>query len=655
MLTKIREASSGWVLGLVIGPIIVLFAFWGINGYFTGRTDTYAARITIKSGWFGTGIGAKYKDISQDEFRKQFENERQQKRNELKEKFDEAKFDGIANKREVMDHIVQRDLLDAAAERDGIAVSAQQLFDAIAAEPAFQVEGRFDKDRYKALLSMQNPPQTPTQYEAGKRDDILWETLPNEIGASGIAAGSDIDDAIRLSEQKRDLRYLPVPAPASASSPTDAELQSWYEAHAAGYRTQEQVALEYLDLDASKITVPTTVDDQTLHQRYDEQKNRFIEPEQRLASHILINVPANADAAVEKTAQAKAAAIAAQARAPGADFAALARANSQDEGSKNLGGDLGWLSQGVIEQKAFATALYALKPGQISDPVRTAEGWHVIQLRDIRQGRQIPFESVRAELERDELKDAREKLYNDMSSKLVDLTLKDSTTLAPAARELGLPIQKTPLFTRAGGTGIAADPKVLAAAFSASVLEDGNTSDEIDIGKNHDHMIVIRDAQHLPVKTLPFQEVHDRVLADLQANRRATAAKSAADALLVRANKGESLEALATSIASVVQTSAGVTRNLTTPSADLIAVGFRLPRPVPGKAPQVAIASLAPDTYALVEVAKVQDGDPSTTDPATRGMLRKRYAQVLRGSLDVSAYIEALRDEFPVQIAEDRL
>ncbi len=654
MLTKIREASSGWVLALVLGPFIVTFAFFGINGYFTGRTETYAARITIKQGWLGTGIGAKYKEISQDEFRRSFEAERRQQRDELKEKFDATKFDTIAKKREVMDRLVQRELLTAAANRDGVKVSGQQLYDKIAAEPLFQVDGKFDPTRYKEVLEMQSPPKTPAQYEADAREDMLLATLPNEIGASGIASNADIDSTMRLGEQKRDLRYLALPVPADAPVPSTADLQSWYQAHAAQYRTEEQVALEYLELDASTLAVPTTVDDDTLHQRYDQQKNRYIEPEQRLASDILINVPANADAATAKAAQARAAALAVQARAQGADFAALARANSQDEGSKNLGGDLGWLTQNVIQQKAFASALYALKPGQISEPVRTVEGWHVIQLRDVRPGRQVPFESVRAELARDELKDAREKLFSDRSGKLVDLTLKDSTTLAPAARELGLTIQKTPLFTRAGGTGIAADPKVLKAAFSSSALEDGNTSDAIEIGKNHDHVVVIRDAQHLPVKTLPLAQVHDRVLADLQSDRRIKAAKTAADALLARAVKGESLDRLATAIGGSVQTMTAAARTVTAPSADLVAAGFRLPRPVQGQPLQVAIASLAPDRYALVEATSVTDGDPAKMDPAQRSMLRQRFAQ-MRAALEERTFIDALRNEFPVQIAEDRL
>ncbi len=654
MLQKIREKTSGWFATLVLLPLTIAFAFWGITGYFNSRVDIYAARITLRSGWFGTDIGAKYKDITQDEYRKEFELERQNQRAELKERFDASKFDTAATKHVVMERLIQRELVNAAAARDGISVSAQQVYDRIAAMPAFQVEGKFDQTRYKEVLAMQNPPRSPVQYENSVRDDLVVQTLPQEIAVSGIAGSTEIDDAFRLSEQKRDLRYLELPVPTDAAAPGDAELQAWYEGHAANYRTQEQIALEYLELDAATLTVPTTVDEATLRQRYDDQKNRFIEPEQRLASHILIKLPANADAAAEKAAQAKAAALVVQARATGSDFAALARTNSEDEGSKNLGGDLGWLSRTVIEQKAFASALYSLQPGAISEPVRTTEGWHVIQLREVRQGRQIPFETVRAELEKSELKDSREKLYNDRSGKLVDLTLKDSTTLAPAARELGVTIQKTPLFTRAGGTGIAANPQVLRAAFSASVLEDGNTSDPIEIGANHDHMIVVRVAQHLPVKALPLAQIRDRVLADLQADRRAKAAKTAADAMLARAAKGESLDALASAVGGSVQTLEAAARSLTTPSEDLIAAGFRLSHPVQGKPPQVGMAKLAADRYALVEATKVIDGDPALIDPSTRKMLRERFAQV-RAVLEARVYIDALRKEFPVKVAEDRL
>lgn len=656
MLQKIREASSGWLAGIILGPLIVAFGFWGISGYFQGRNDTYAARITVKPGWFGTDIGVKYRDISVDEFRRGFESERQAQRQQLKDRFDQAAFDSIENKRKVMDRLVMRELLIAAAERDGLTVSGQQMYDAISAVPAFQVDGKFNGQRYREALSLGNPPKSIPEFEADVRKALLDQLMPQEISQSGLASVKDIDDAIRLGGQKRDLRWIDLPVPADGAAPSEADVAAWYKAHGDDYKTQEQVSLEYLELDASKMTVSTTVDDETLHKLYDEQKNHYVEPEQRLASHILINVPADADAAAQKAAQAKAAELAAKARATGADFAALAKANSQDEGSKNLGGDLGWLTANVIDQKAFATALFALKPGQVSDPVRTNEGWHVILLREVKAGNQIPFEQVRAQLQEEALKDDREKQFSDASGKLVDLTLKDSTSLATAAKELGLTIQKTPLFTRAGGPGIAADPKVVKAAFSTSVLETGDNSDGIDLdAKNHQHVVVIRVAEHQPVKMQSLAQVHDRVVADLQADKRTKAAKATADALLARAGKGETLDALAASVGVPVQTLPSVARNQATPSADLVATGFRLPRPQAGKSPQVATATLAPGHYALVEAIRVVDGDPSGMDAATRNTYRKEFAEQARGGLEIRDYVEALRKQFAVKVAEERL
>lgn len=653
MLASIRKIASGKFAGIFLGVISVTFALWGINGSFGGGADTYAARITLKPGWFGTSIGAKYKDIPVQDFRDALNRARRQQRQMLGDRFDPDQFESIANKREVMDQLVQRDLLLEAANDDGLKVTDDQIRKMILAMPEFQVNGKFDLARYQALLAEQQPPMTGAQFEAGRRQDQLVATLPTELLASGISSDRDVDQFVRLRRQTRDLRYLDVVAHDPATPPTEAELQAWYKAHLADYRSPEQVSLEYLEVDAANVKAPTRIDDATLRARYDEQKNRYVEPEQRQASHILIEVPAGASAAVDKAAQAKAAALAAQARAPGADFAALAKANSQDAGSKNLGGDLGWLTQKVIDQKAFADALFALKPGQISDPVRSDQGWHVIWLRDVRPGRQIPFETVRADLEKAELKDQREKAYNDLTGKLVDITLKDPTSLAPAARELGLTIQKTPLFGRSGGPGIAANAKVIKAAFSSSVLDDGNTSDPIDLGDKPDHMVVIRVAEHLPVKTLAYAQVHDRVLADVQADRRAKAAKGMADGLLARAAKGESLDVLAAP-ASTVQGADGVMRDATSLPKPLLDAAFRLPHPAQGKPLQTGLAQIAPDHYVLVQVTRVTDGDPKQLDADTRERLRTQAAQA-RAALETKAYVDALKRKFPVKVAEDRL
>lgn len=651
MLQTLREKTSGWIAFAILGLLIIPFAFFGVNNYFSERVDTWVARITTKPGWFGSSIGAKALEISPDEFRSRFEEYRQQMRKQQGAKYDPSTFDTPTTRRQVLDQMLQEDLLNAAAEQDGLTLSDKQLQEMIVAMPAFQAAGKFDPVQYQMALSEAQPPMTPRMFEQRMRQDILSSMLPKEVMVSGLASDADMDTFLRLSAQKRDLRYLEISSPSNAVvAPSEPEIAAWYNAQSAQYRSPEQVALEYLELDAANLTVPTSIDEASLRQRYEDQKKRFVEAEQRLASHILIKLPANASAAQDKAAQAKAAALAAQARAPGADFAALARANSDDIGSKAIGGDLDWLSPGVT-LKPFETALYALKPGQISDPVRTTEGWHVIWLRDVRPGSQIPFEQVRAQLERESLEGERERLFSDRSGKLVDLTLKDPTTLAPAARELGLTVQRTAPFGRGEGAGIAANPLVQRAAFAPAQLEGGNTSDPIEIGPNH--VVVIRVAEHQLAKPIPLATVRERVIADIQADRLATAAKRAAEALLARANKGESLEALATASGGQAQSALGIDRNASTPAPAIVATAFRLPRPQNGQI-HAGLAKLAADRYALVEVSRVEDGDPRTMDAATRKAQQQQYGQ-MRGAVEARAYVDALRKRFPVQIAEDRL
>ena len=649
MLQTLREKTSGWIAIVILGLLIVPFAFFGVNNYFSNRVDTWVARITTKPGWFGSSFGAKTLDISPDEFRTRFEEYRQQMRKQQGAKYDASAFDTPTTRRQVLDQMLQEDLLTTAAGQDGLVLSDKQLQQMIVAMPAFQAAGKFDPVQYQMALADRQ--KSPRQFEADMRQDTLMRMLPNQMVASGFASDADMDAFLRLSAQKRDLRYLEISAPANpVAAPTEAEMTAWYNAHTAQYRSPEQIALEYLELDAASMMVPTSVDEKTLRDRYDEQKKRYIESEQRLASHILVKLPANASAVQDKAAQAKAATLAVQARAPGADFATLARANSEDIGSKALGGDLDWLSPGVT-LKPFETALYALKPGQISDPVRTTEGWHVIQLRDVRAGKQIPFEQVRAQLERESLEGERERVFSDRSGKLVDLTLKDPTTLAPAARELGLSVQKTALFSRSGGPGIAANPLVLRAAFAPAQLDEGNTSDSITISPNH--VVVVRVAEHQLAKPMPLASVRDRVIADIQSDHGAAAAKHAADVLLARANKGETLETLAAASNSQVQSAAGIDRKASVPAPAIVATAFRLPRPQNGQV-HAQLAKLATDRYALVVVSRVEDGDLRTIDAATRKAVRQQYGQA-RGGVEARAYIDALRKRFAVQIAADRL
>lgn len=662
MLQKLREKTTGWIAAVIIILIAMTMGFFFIGDYFTTRIDGYAAKIESPPAWWKSAphwwpasVLWNTREISQAQFQRRFDQERQRMRELAGERFDVREFESVQNKRLVLDRLIDEELLRLTAQRNGLTVADTLLRQEIAAVPAFQRDGKFDPDKYRLALS--GAGQTTSSFQAQLRLDLLVRLLPSEIAETALVTDADIDALVRLGQQTRDLSILEVPVPAEPDAePGVAEIKAWYDRHLARYRSEEQVALEYVELSAASMPVATSVDEASLRQRYDEQKARFASAEQRLASHILIKLPQDADEAAVQAAQNKAAGLAAKAKAVGAapgsgletGFAALARENSDDLGSKGAGGDLGWIEKGLAEP-AFEQALYALKPGQVSEPVRTSEGFHVIALRETRAGTQAPFEQARGELEREYLQSERERAFSELSGALVDQVLKDPTALGSAAEALKLALKKTPLFGRGGGEGISANPAVLRAAFDQAQLE-GGVSDPIQIAP--DHLVMIRVAEHRPSKSLPLAQVRTRIIGEIRADRRAAAAKKQAQALLARLRKGESLEALAKAAAATVQTFAGLQRGATTPAPAVVETAFGLPHPAAGKSSHGLVQ--VGDGYVLVVVTQVTDGDPKTLDAAGRGALKQQLV-AMRGAVEQRAYLDSMRQQYTVSVVEERL
>ncbi len=633
---------------MILGAVIITMAFFGIDSYFSPRIETYAAKIEGPPTFLM--FGGQEREISQDEFRRRFEQARQEAREQQGEAFDSAAFEAVENKRNILDGMVDDALMALVAERDGITVSEAEVAEQLKALPQFQVNGVYSPDQYRLTLAGQNT--THAQFMASVRADLASRALPQQIVGTAIAGQDELDAFLKLSQQTRSLRLIDLPTPAlPAEAPTEAELQAWYDGNGALYRSDEQVAIEYVEIDGSGLEVPTTADEATLRDRYQELRGRYVTEPLRVASHLLIAAPVDADPATNDAARERAAALAEQARAPGADFAALVREHSDDLGSKAEGGDLGVIEAGMLDA-AFEQALFALEEaGQVSDPVRTPDGWHVVQLRELTPGSEQPFEEVRAEIEAEYLENEADRLFSELSGRLIERVYKDPTALAPSAEALDLPVQRTALFSRAGsGQGLSAIEAVRAAAFSDAQKTERQVSDAIEIGPNH--IVVIHVVEHVPEAAIPFDQVKDRVLADLNADRLSKASQAQADALLERARQGETLDALATDIGRSVSDLPDVRRQAGLPPA-LLSEAFRISAPEEGK-PSYGIARVGADRHVLFEVTTVTPGDVAELDDATRTMILGQFAQA-RGMVEYQEYVKALRRSYTVLVAEDRL
>jgi len=634
MLQAMRNKMHGWPAVVLLGVATFAMTFFGIEGYIMSRADTYVAKV------------GKH-EISQQDFQDRMNQLRQQLSAEQGDRFDPDAFEKPEMKLKVLDGMIDQQLLLKANQDWGIRVPDQAVRDYIAALPAFQVNGQFDPVTYRTLLAEQR--KTPDMFQDDVRASLATQALPNAIDASTIVTDAEIDHFLDLRMQRRDMSYavLPKPQPADGKV-TDEQIAAYYKEHLADYMSPEQVSLQYIEVKGSGLKPDAAPSDADLMKRYESEKQRFVQPEQREVSHILVNVPANATPEQQKAALAKADKIAAEATPE--NFAKLAAQDSDDLGSKRQGGDLGWLQKGVTNA-AFDTAMFSLKKGEVSKPVLTPDGYDIIWLRDIRSGEAKSFAEVRDQLVAEATSGEKDRKYNEVAGKLSDNTYQNPSSLEPAAQALALPIKTTALFSRKGGEGIAANPKVVKAAFSSDVLAQGNNSNLIELG--NDDAVVIRMAKHLPAAAKPLAEVHDEIGKTILDQRIEAAAKQQADALLARLRKGETMAAVAASANASVKSMTGVVRVQPDVPTVLRDEAFLLPHPVDGK-PQYAAVDMHDGSYALLAVDKVQGADLSKVTPEQRDMLRQQMIRAY-GNVATQELIKSLRNSTEIKIAKDRM
>jgi peptidyl-prolyl cis-trans isomerase D len=636
MLKALRGKKSSLLIKIVLVVITIGFSFWGIESYLFTRVDNTVASVD------GT-------DITQDQFRQRFDESRQRMMQMMGGAVDASYFETPEFKRQVLDQLVNEQVLLEANKKLGVNITNERVKHEILAIPAFQKDGKFDPDTYRMLLTARN--MSPLSFDDTVRQSLSVRELPEQVGSSVLVTDAALSTYLRLRDQRRDFRYIKLDKPPADTTPvSDDDTAAYYKEHQQEFVTPERIALEYIELDGGKLEVTTNADDATLKDRYEKEKSRFVSTEQREASHILVKVGGKGGPDEQKQALAKAEGTAKEAKS-GKEFAELAKQNSDDLGSKNQGGDLGWLEKGTTDE-AFESALFAMNKGDISDPVLTSDGYSVIQLREVRPGKTRSFEEVKADLAKEYATGERERAYTDKAGRLTDLTYQDSSTLESAAKDLGLTVQKTDLFARTGGgSGIAANPNVLKAAFSDTVLVQNNNSDPIEIAPNH--IVVVRIAERKPATPKSLDDVRDEVRGKIVAERAAKKAKARADELFAELGKGQTLDEIASANKLKIESQQGLGRDAVNVDSALVSAAFALPRPAADK-PQRQLVTLGDQTYALLQLDTVVDGDPSTLDAKTKEAARNTLAQGI-ATTATREFVDALRADTKIRVSEGRL
>ncbi|HET6632389.1 MAG TPA: SurA N-terminal domain-containing protein [Rhodanobacteraceae bacterium] len=622
MLQQLREKVTSWVGIAVLGVAIFVFSFFGIEGYFSTQADTFAAKVNGQ-------------EISQQDLQTQMNQMRQRARQNNPDA-DQSQFSTPEFKRQVLEGLINRELLRQANEELGVAVSNDMIRQQIAAIPAFQINGRFDPDTYKAVLGQMG--LTPIEFQQRVRQDIATSALPDMINDTALAPDAEVAAFLRLTRQTRDVSWVTLPKPPlDDTTVTDAQIKAWYDAHPEEFAVPETVSVHYVELKADDMTSNAQPTEEAIKAQYEREKAKFTTPEQREVSHILVSVPDNATPAQQKAALAKAKKIEAELKA-GADFAALAKKDSDDLGSKRLGGDLGWIEKGVTDP-AFESALFAMKKGEVSEPVLSPEGYHIIWLRDVRPGKTKPLAEVRDQLSKELTASSREAQFREIGGKLTDMIYSNPGSLDRVAEKLGLKVQTSQPFSREGGPGIAANPAVVRMAFSDQVLKQDMTSDPVNVSS--DDMIVMHLAHHKAASTKPLAEVKAKIKSDILAKRTETQAQKQAKALLASLGKDKTLQAIAEDAGAEVKTQDALTRMSREAPPPLLAAIFKMPQPT-AKAPSRTLVDMGNGRYALVSLRAVHPGDPAEAPAAQRQTIAMQLQQ-LRASAEQRGLVDILR------------
>ncbi len=635
MLQQIRDKSgSKFFYVLLMLLMIGGMAFFGLGDYSFGGAKPFVAKV-------GDEI------ISENDFAERLQQQQRQMRSMMGESYNQKMFDTPQFRRQLLDQLIDEELITQAGSGAGMAVSNAKVREEILKIEAFKPGGKFDQKVYSQLLQANG--MNPTQFEARLRRDVAVRELPQQISATALVSAREVDEFIRLRDQQRDFRYVTlVPATVAPETISDAQIKTYFDAHSIDYVTAEQVSIEYVELNGATLP-PLPADEAALREVYDKNPQRFGTSEQRLASHVLVEVAETATAQAQKVAQQKAEAIAAE-LAAGKDFASVAQASSDDVGSKSAGGDLGWIERGSMEP-AFEEALFALEAGKISAPVRTAQGYHVIQLREVRAAAMKSFEEVHDELAAEYVEEQRVQRFTEMQDQLFTSADHTSGTLEPLAKAIGAQVQTSEFFAREFGPGIASNPDVREAAFSLEVKDDGMTSEPIELGK--EHVVVLRLAQRKPSVPRKLEDAKEEIRSLLVSEAGSIAAREAADAAFKRLLGGETLEAIASGMTVAVVEANDVGRQGSAQDAALVGEVFKMARPAKG-AVTSALAKLSESSFALVQLKAVRNGDRSKLDEAAKTAARDQLRQEL-SSAEADSFRKALRARVPVQIDESKI
>ncbi|OHC72355.1 MAG: peptidylprolyl isomerase [Rhodocyclales bacterium RIFCSPLOWO2_02_FULL_63_24] len=623
MLDIIRNNKK--ITQIFLALITLPFAFWGVESY-------------VRNADVGVGVAtvgdAK---ISRQELQSALREQQDRMRNQLGGKVDPAMFETPQVRRAVLDSLITQRLLAEQARQSKLTVGNEQLVQFIAAVPSLQENGKFSKERYEALVAAQG--MSKEMFEARLRQDMAMQQLMLPVTEGGIMGQVAFGRWLATQMEEREVaeaRLLPEAYVSQVKLAADA-VQKYYEANRKQFELPEQVRAEFLVLSRDALTAQTVVGDEEVKAQYQSRTDRYKEGETRRASHILIRAGKDAPEAEVKAAKAKADEILVQAKRSPADFAKLARLNSQDPGSAEKGGDLDWFGRGMMV-KAFEDTAFALKEGQMSDVVRSDFGFHIIRLTGVRPEQVKALADVKAEIQADLKREAGAKQYAEAAEAFGNMVYEQSDSLKPAADKWKLELRQTPWLAKGGKLATPFDnPKLVAALFSDDGLKNKRNTEAVEVAPGT--LVSARVLEHKPAALQPLEAVKAEIEKRLVRDEALNLAIKDGEAKLAKLAKGDAVDLKWSPAHSVSRTTA---QGL---APDAVRAVFKADA---GKLPAHAGVAYPGSGYALYRITSVKAGVAAKDDPRGR-MLAQQFSRLVAEE-EFAAWMASLKERYPVEI-----
>ncbi|MFV3316953.1 SurA N-terminal domain-containing protein [Pseudomonas sp. NY15374] len=614
MLQNIRDNSQGWIAKTIIGLIVVLMALTGFEAIFQAASHSQdAAKVNGQT-------------ISQNELSQAVDMQRRQLMQQLGKDFDPAMLDEKMLREAALKGLIDRKLLLQGAEDAKFSFSEAALDQLILQTPEFQVDGKFSAERFDAVIRQMGYGRM--QFREMLAQEMLIGQLRTGLAGSSFVTDKQVDAFARLENQTRDFASLTFKANPAAVKVSDEEIKAHYDQHAKEFMTPDQVVIDYIELKKAAFFDQVSVNEDELKALYEKEIANLAE--QRRAAHILVEVNDKTD-----DAQAKARIEEIQQRlSKGEDFAKLAKEFSQDPGSAANGGDLGFAGPGVYDP-AFEDALYKLSKDQVSAPVRTEYGYHLIKLLGVEAPEVPTFASLKDKLTHELKTQQVEQKFVEVTKQLEDSAF-EASDLAQPAQELGLKVQTSAPFGREGGEGITANRSVIQAAFSEEVMDEGANSSALEL--DPETVVVLRVKEHRKPEQLALEAVSKNIREHLAKEKATAELKAKADKLIAGLRDG-SIAKGADQEGQKWKVQEAVTRNQEGIDPAELQAAFRMAKPESKDKPVYGSVVLGDGSLVVLQLKGVNEGAAASDEEKVQ---IRRYLASRAGQQDFAAFRKQL-------------